>query len=115
VLIENARPWLMFACFLLGGMGMALAVGLLDVLVLQANTVQAQASASAGLNLVLGGPLVAIGVLVATGRLHGRRKAPAPAADGQPPKKEGWARRGVREPRFGLAVVIGAVAGTRAC
>ena len=37
LLIENARPRLMFACFLLGGMGMSLAVGLLDVFVLQAD------------------------------------------------------------------------------
>jgi hypothetical protein len=34
LLIQNARPRLMFACFVLGGMGMALAAGLLDVFVL---------------------------------------------------------------------------------
>ena len=112
LLIENARPRLMFTCFLLGGMGVALAIGLLDVFVLKTDAVQTQGSASAGLDLVLGVPLIAVGVLVATGRLHGRRKAAAPAGAGQPPKKDGWAQRVLREPRFGLAVLIGAVAGT---
>jgi hypothetical protein len=112
LLIENARPRPMFVCFLLGGMGMSLTVGLLDVFVLQADAISTQGSASAGLDLVLGVPLVAVGALVATGHLHGRRQAPAPAGGGQPPKKEGWAQRVLSEPRFGLAVLIGAVAGT---
>src|SRR6266702_7291138 len=83
LLIENARPRLMFIGFLLGGMGMSLTVGLLDVFILQADAISTQGSVSAGLDLVLGVPLVAIGVLVATGRLHGRRRAPAPAGDRQ--------------------------------
>ena len=112
LLIENARPRPMFVCFLLGGMGMSLTVGLLDVFVLQADAISTQGSVSAGLDLVLGVPLVAVGALVATGHLHGRRQAPAPAGGGQPPKKEGWAQRVLSEPRFGLAVLIGAVAGT---
>ena len=102
----------MFVCFLLGGMGMSLTVGLLDVFVLQADAISTQGSVSAGLDLVLGVPLVAVGALVATGHLHGRRRAPAPAGGGQPPKKDGWAQRVLSEPRFGLAVLIGAVAGT---
>jgi hypothetical protein len=112
LLIENARPRLMFACFLLGGMGMSLTVGLLDVFVIQADAISTQGSVSAGLDLALGVPLVVIGVLVGTGRLHGRHRAPAPAGDGQPAKREGWAQRVLREPRFGLAVLLGAVAGT---
>jgi len=111
LLIENARPRLMFTGFLLGGIGMSLTVGLLDVFVLQADAVSTQGSVSAGLDLALGLPLVAVGVLVATGRLHGRRRAPAPAGDAQPPK-DGWAQRVLGQPRFGLAVLIGAVAGT---
>lgn len=114
LLIENARPRLMFACFLLGGMGMSLTVGLLDVFVIQADAISTQGSVSAGLDLALGVPLVIIGVLVATGRLHGRHRAPAPApaGEGKPAKREGWAQRVLREPRFGLAVLLGAVAGT---
>src|SRR6266567_3078510 len=112
LLIENARPRPMFVCFLLGGMGMSLTFGLLDVFVLQADAISTQGSVSAGLDLALGVPLIAVGVLVATGRLHGRRRAPAPAGDRQPPKKAGWAQRVLGEPRFGLAVLIGAVAGT---
>lgn len=112
LLIDNARPRAMFLCFLLGGIGMALTVGLLDVFVLQADTISTQGSASAGLDLIIGVPLIAIGGLVATGRLHGRRKAPVPAGAGQPPKKDGWAQRVLREPRPGLAMLIGAVAGT---
>jgi hypothetical protein len=112
LLIENARPRPMFVCFLLGGMGMSLTVGLLDVFVLQADAISTQGSVSAGLDLVLGVLLVAVGALVATGHLHGRRRAPVPAGGGQPPKKEGWAQRVLSEPRFGLAVLIGAVAGT---
>ncbi|SRR6266702_2972391 len=112
LLIENARARLMFACFLLGGMGVSLAIGLLDVFVLHADAVKTQGSVSAGLDMALGVPLLAIGVLVWTGRLHGRRRAHAAPGDGQPPKKEGWAQRVLREPRFGLAVLLGAVAGT---
>ena len=82
LLVQNGRPRLMFLCFLLGGMGMALAIGLLDVFVLQADAVQTQGSVSAGLDLALGVPLLAIGALVATGRVHGRRRAPVPAGDG---------------------------------
>jgi hypothetical protein len=46
--------------------------------------------------------------------LHGRRKAEAPAGDGQPDKpekeKDSWARL-LAEPRLGLAMLIGAVCG----
>jgi hypothetical protein len=112
ILIENARPRLMFLCFLLGGMAVSLSIGLLDVLVLQADAVQTQGTVSAGLDLALGVPLLAIGILVLTGRLHGRRRAPVPAGPEQQPKKEGWAQRVLREPRFGLAVLFGAIAGT---
>jgi hypothetical protein len=58
--------------------------------------------------------LLAAGALVATGRLHGRRKAPVPAGDAPPEKKEkkgGWAQRVLAEPRLGLAMLIGAVCG----
>lgn len=111
LLIDNERPRPMFACVLLGGLGASIAVGLLDVFVLRADAVKSQGSISAGLDLGLGIALLAIGALVATGRLHGRRRAPVPAGAGQPVKTESWAQRVLRKPRFGLAVLIGAIAG----
>ena len=116
LLIENRRPRAMFLSILLGGMTVALTIGLLDVLTIHADAINSQKTASAGVNLVLGLVLVAVGALVATGRLHGRRKAPVPAGGGQPPKpekekKDGWAQRVLAEPRLGLAVVIGALCG----
>jgi Sap, sulfolipid-1-addressing protein len=112
LLVDNRRPRLMFGCFLLGGMGLGLAVGFLDVFVLHADAVKTQGSVSAGLDLALGVPLLAIGVLLATNHLHRRHRAHAPAGKGKPAKGEGWAQRVLREPRFGLAVLIGAVVGT---
>lgn len=112
LLVDNVRARQMFLCFLLGCLGMALTIGLLDVFVLQSDAISTQGSASAGLDLFLGVPLLAVGVLIATGRLHGRRKAPAPAGAGQPRKKDGWAQRVLREPRLGLAVLVGALCGT---
>ena len=113
LLIENRRPRAMFLCFLLGGIGLSATLGLVDVLIVKANLVNAQASASAGLDLSVGIALLAVGGLVATGRLHGRRpKTPAGARQSAPKKKEGWAERTLREPRLGLAVLVGALFGT---
>jgi hypothetical protein len=112
LLIQNTRPRLMFSGFLLGCMTVCLSIGLLDVFVLRSDAIKTQGQASAGLDLALGVPLVVIGALLATGRLHRRRRAPAPAADGQPPKRAGWEQRLVSKPRFGIAVLLGAVAGT---
>ena len=114
LLIENRRPRLMFMCLLLGGLTVALTIGLLDVLVFHADAINSQKTVSAGVDLALGLVLLAAGGLVATGRLHGRRKAPVPAGDGQPgkeEKKDGWAQRVLREPRLGLAMLIGALVG----
>jgi Sap, sulfolipid-1-addressing protein len=113
LLIENRRPRPMFLCLLAGGLGLAIGVGFLDVFLLHADAVQAQGSASAGLDLALGVPLLLIGALLAAGRLHGRRRTPpGPAARARPAKREGWAQRVLREPRLGLAVLIGALVGT---
>ena len=84
LLIENRRPRAMFLCILAGGMTVALTIGLLDVLVFHVDAINSQKTVSAGVDLVLGLLLVAVGALVATGRLHGRRKTPVPAGDGQP-------------------------------
>jgi hypothetical protein len=116
LLIDNRRPRAMFLCILAGGMTVALTIGLLDVLTIHADAINSQKTASAGVDLVLGLVLVAVGALVATGRLHGRHKTPVPAGDGQPPKpekekKDSWAQRVLAEPRLGLAVVIGALCG----
>jgi Sap, sulfolipid-1-addressing protein len=113
LLIENRRPRPMFLCLLAGGLGLAIGVGFLDVFLLHADAVQAQGSASAGLDLALGVPLLLIGALLAAGRLHGRRRTPAgPAGSARPAKGESWAQRVLREPRLGLAVLIGALVGT---
>jgi len=69
---------------------------------------------SAGVDLALGLLLLTAGALLASGRLHGRRKAPIPAGDGQPgkpEKKDGWAQRALAEPRLGLAMLAGALIG----
>jgi hypothetical protein len=90
LLIGNRRPRLMFACFLLGGMGLALTVGLLDVLVVHADAIQGQGSASAGLDLALGLLLLIIGTLLATGHLHGRQRPHAQARVGTEFGSDPW-------------------------
>jgi len=114
LLIENRRPRAMFLSVLLGGLTVGITVGLLDVLVFHVDHLKAQGTVSAGVDLALGLVLVAAGALVATGRLHGRRKTPVSADDGQPEKKEkkdGWAQRVLAEPRLGLAMLVGALCG----
>jgi Sap-like sulfolipid-1-addressing protein len=114
LLIENRRPRAMFLCLLLGGMTVALTIGLLDVLTVHADALNAQGKASAGVDLGLGLLLLAVGVLLATGRLRGRQPAPVPAGARpaeQPQKKDNWARRVLGEPRLGLAMLVGALIG----
>ena len=119
LLIENRRPRMMFLCVLLGGLTVGITIGLVDVLSVHADAINSQKTVSAGVDLALGLFLLAVGALVATGRLHGRRKAPVPAGAGQPaqagngqlaqagngkPEKEdkdSWAQRALAEPRFG--------------
>jgi hypothetical protein len=115
LLIENRRPRAMFLCILLGGLTVGITIGLLDVLVFQLDAISSQKTVSAGVDLALGVLLLAVGALVATGRLHARRKATVPAGAGQPgepatEKKDGWARL-LAEPRLGLAMLIGALCG----
>ena len=114
LLIENRRPRAMFLCVLLGGMTVALAIGLLDVLTVHADAIKSQGNASAGVDLALGLLLLTAGGLLATGRLHGRQRSPVPAGNmppEQPEKKEGWAARVLAEPRLGLAMLVGVVVG----
>jgi hypothetical protein len=114
LLIENRRPRAMFLFLLLGGLTVAATIGLLDVLVFHADAIKAQGTVSAGVDLALGLLLLAAGALLATGRLHGRRKAPVPAGNGppdKPEKKDGWAQRMLSAPRLGLAMLVGALIG----
>ena len=114
LLIENRRPRAMFLCLLLGGITVGITIGLLDVLVFHIDAINSQKTVSAGVDLALGLLLLAVGALVATGRLHARRKATVRAGAGQlaaPEKeKDGWARL-LAEPRLGLAMLVGAVCG----
>jgi Sap, sulfolipid-1-addressing protein len=124
LLIENRRPRAMFLWLLVGGLVVGVTIGLLDVLVFHIDAINDQRSVSAGIDLALGLFLLVAGALVATGRVHGRRKAPVPAGD-RPPRKPGkpgkpenkkekkdsWAQRLLAEPRLGLAVLVGAVIG----
>ena len=114
LLIENRRPRAMFLSVLFGGLTVALALGLLDVLVFQADAISSQKTVSASVDLALGLLLLAVGGLVASGRLHARRKTPVPAGGGQPEKpetKDGWAKRVLAKPRLGLAMLVGALTG----
>ncbi len=116
LLIENRRSRTMFLAVLLGGLTVGITIGLLDVLTIHADTINAQKSVSAGLDLALGLLLLAAGALVATGRLHGRRKTRVPASGSKPDqpgkeKKDNWAARALAEPRLGLAMLIGALIG----
>jgi hypothetical protein len=114
LLIENRRPRAMFLCVLIGGLTVGITIGLLDVLVFHVDAINSQKTVSAGVDLALGLLLLTVGALVATGRLHGRRKAPVPAGDKVPEKKEkkdGWAARVLAEPRLGLAMLVGALCG----
>ena len=54
VLLLNQRPRVMLWCVLLGGMGVAVLVGLVDVLVIRSDVVKTQGSLSAGADLGLG-------------------------------------------------------------
>ena len=116
LLIENRRPRAMFVCLLLGGMTVALTIGLLDVLAFHADAIKAQGTVSAGVDLALGLALLTAGALLATGRLHGRRRArrsrPGTSSSrARQEQKDSWARRALGEPRLGLAMLTGAVIG----
>src|SRR5215470_1235345 len=90
ILAANQRPRLMFRCFLLGGMGLGLTIGLLDVLVLHVDAIKTQNHVSGGLDLALGIPLLAIGALLAAGHLHIPRRRAHPPKDRPPPKLAVW-------------------------
>jgi hypothetical protein len=115
LLARNRRARAMFLCVLSGAFVVALTIGLIDVLVIQAKFINAQRSASADVDLALGVLLLTTGSLIIAGQLP-RRRARSPSSASQHPaggraEKNGWARRVLREPRPGIAVVIGAIIG----
>jgi hypothetical protein len=111
VLATNKRPRLMFLCFLLGGMGLAITVGLVDVFVVHLDAIKTQNHSSAGIDLALGIPLLAVGALLAANHLHVHRRRPHPPPRKLPSELENWALRALHEPRRGLAVLVGLAVG----
>jgi hypothetical protein len=115
LLIENRRPRAMFACILAGGLGVAITIGLVDVLVVQADAITTQDKVSAGVDLAIGLILLGLGALLLTGRLPRRHRTVT--AGGEPrrkPKKKGDSRmqQALRQPRLGIAFATGALVGT---
>lgn len=117
LVIENRRPRAMFASVLAGGMSLAVAVGLVDVLVVRADLVNSQKKVSAGVDLAIGLLLLAGGVLLLTGLVPRRRRSAAthsePVEDAKqnPQKGSSWIQRSLSEPRLLLAFAIGALIG----
>jgi hypothetical protein len=116
LLIENRRPRMMFVAILAGGLSLAIAVGLVDVLAVHRHAVDQQKQVSAGVDLAVGLILLAIAALLLAGLVPRHRrgaKATADAAKRAEDKKTGsdWAKRALSEPRIVLAFGIGALMG----
>src|SRR5215475_5415295 len=86
ILATNRRPLPMFVWFLLGGMGLGITVGLVDVFVVHLDAIKTQNHASGGLDLALGVPLLIAGALLAANHLHLRRRRPHPPPKQKPPR-----------------------------
>jgi hypothetical protein len=61
IFVGNQRPRTMFVCFLIGGVGLAVVLGLVDVFLVKQHAIKARGPPSAGLDLARGIPLVAVG------------------------------------------------------
>jgi hypothetical protein len=81
----------MLLSVLLGGLTAALTIGLLDVLVFDADAINSQETVSAGVDLAIGQLVLAGGGLVVTGRLHGGKVA-VPAGAGSRRNRRGRRR-----------------------
>jgi len=113
ILATSRRPRRMFLWFLLGGMGLGITVGLVDVFVLHLDALKTQNHVSGGIDLALGVPLLIVGALLATNHLHVLRQRPHPPPKQKPPSKlPTWAVRALHEPRYGVAFLIGLAVGT---
>jgi ABC-type Fe3+-siderophore transport system permease subunit len=114
LLIENSRPRAMFLSILGGGMSIAVAIGLVDVLAIRADKVNSQKSVSAGVDLAIGLVLLVLCALLITGLIPPKRRTGASASTSNTKKEskgENWAQRTLREPRLLLACAIGALIG----
>jgi hypothetical protein len=111
LLIENRRPRAMFLSILAGGMSLAIAIGLIDVLAVRADAVSSQRSVSAGVDLALGLLLLALGLLLVAGLIPRERRGKAAKSNEKESKGENWAQRTLREPRLLFAFLIGVLTG----
>jgi hypothetical protein len=59
LIIESRRPQAMFICFLAGGLGMSITIGIVDVLFVQADAVKTQGSVSASVSRAEASPRAA--------------------------------------------------------
>jgi Sap, sulfolipid-1-addressing protein len=90
----------MFMSILAGGMSLAIASGLVDVLIVRADAIKKQGSVSAGVDLAIGVVLLLLGLLVAAGWPRRQRKS-GPKRQ----QKNGWAQK-LREPTQVGAVLV---------
>jgi hypothetical protein len=136
VLLMNRRPRAMLLCVLLGGLGIAITIGLIDVLLIRANFVKSESGLGPGAQVAIGVLLLCAGTLLMFGNPFTRRssgsalkkpvkvgtlKAEQPRDDqprDEPPtggarkeKKPSWTERTLREPRLALGVLVGVVLG----
>jgi hypothetical protein len=118
LLIENRRPRAMFLSILAGGIATGVTIGLIDVLALTSDPTRTQRNPSAGVDLALGLILLVIGGLIMTGlvaRIWAQRPQSAKRAAKKQERlanpKDSWAVRALREPRLGIAALIGIICG----
>lgn len=118
LLIENRRPRAMFASILAGGLATGVTIGLIDVLLVNTQAVPSERNISAGVDLAVGLILLLIGGLLMTGllaRAWGLRPQSAKRAAKKQQRlanpQDSWATRVLREPRLGIAALIGIICG----
>jgi hypothetical protein len=131
MLLANRRPRAMLLCVLVGGVLAAIAIGLIDVLLIRANFVKSEGGLGPGAQLAIGVLLLGAGMLLMFGGPFARRSSGSPLkkpvkvgtfkeeqprgeplAEGpQKEKKPSWTERALREPRLTLAVLVGVVLG----
>jgi phosphotransferase system glucose/maltose/N-acetylglucosamine-specific IIC component len=114
LLIENRRPQTMFRCLLAAGVATGVTIGLIVVLVVPAHAYHSERQASAGVDLALGLILLLIGGLVMTGilaQMWARRSRSGRLTGKKRKGHTDWAQRALREPRLGVAFLVGFICG----